>query len=178
MRRVVFLIAFAVACGDDPDSLSGSRTSGQSGTGSGDDTSDSGVVDPSAPPGTPPPPAGPATAAKICVDTINAYRKQAGLPAYTEWTEIETCSDGEAKSDGNSNTPHGAFPKCGENAQNECPGWQGPPETMIKQCLGSMWAQGAGEGHHDNMASKQWTKVACGFYTLPGGGVWSVQNFR
>ncbi len=169
----IFAIALVASCGDDPGSLNGGRTSAGS-TGSSGSSGSSGD-DGTEPP---PPPPGATTAASICVDTINGFRKQAGLPAYTEWTEIESCSDSEAKSDGTSNSPHGAFPKCGEFAQNECPGWSGPPETMIKQCLQSMWAQGAGEGHHDNMASTQWKKVACGFYTVPGGGVWSVQNFR
>jgi hypothetical protein len=49
---------------------------------------------------------------------------------------------------------------------------------MIPQCLDLMWDQGPGEGHHDNMASPRFTKVACGFHTLPDGSVWSVQNFR
>lgn len=164
------MIALAISCGDDPNSLNGNGTRSSSGS-SGDGSS-------SGDPPAPPPPAGAATPAKICVDTINGYRKQQGLPAFTEWTEIEACSDSEAKSDGTTNTAHGAFPKCGEFAQNECPGNPGPPETMIKQCLGLMWAQPANEGHHANMASTQWTKVACGFYTVPGGGVWSVQNFR
>jgi hypothetical protein len=155
---LVVVCAVIVACGDDGNSLNGNGSSASSGND--------------------PPPAGATTAAAICVDTINAYRKQSGLPAFNEWSDVETCSDGEAKSDGSTQTAHGAFPKCGENAQNECPGWPGPPEKMIKQCLDAMWAQGPGEGHHDNMASHTWTKVACGFYTLPNGSVWSVQNFK
>ena len=31
-------------------------------------------------------------------------------------------------------------------------------------------------GHHINMASTRFTRVACGFYTTPDGSVWSVQN--
>jgi hypothetical protein len=91
---------------------------------------------------------------------------------------IEPCSDGEAKSDGMSGAAHGAFPSCGENAQNECPGWPGPPADGVTKCLDYMWSLGPGEGHHDNMASPTWTKAACGFYTLPNGSFWSVQNFK
>ncbi len=67
---------------------------------------------------------------------------------------------------------------CGEFAQNECPGWPGPPGTMIPQCLSAMWMEGPGGGHYDNMSSKQYTQVSCGFYTLPDGKVWAVQNFK
>ena len=54
---------------------------------------------------------------------------------------------------------------------------------MIPQCLAMMWAEGPGSdfsahGHYINMSSTQYTKVACGFYTLQDGSVWAVQDFR
>lgn len=121
---------------------------------------------------------GGSTAAEICVATINEYRKTKGLAPYARWTEAESCADGQAKSDGDRNAAHGAFGKCQEQGQNECPGWQGPPDTMIPKCLEAMWAEGPGGGHHDAMASTRFTKVACGFATTSKGSVWSVQNFR
>lgn len=117
-------------------------------------------------------------AAQVCVDTINQYRQTLSLPALARWTAAETCSDGEAASDGQTSRPHGAFGSCGEKAQNECPGWPGAPAQMIPGCLSAMWSEGPGGGHHDNMASAQWKQVSCGFATLPNGGVWAVQNFR
>jgi len=117
------------------------------------------------------------TAAEICVSTINAYRKTKGLPAYARWTEAETCSDGQALSDGQTKKPHGAFGKCQEMGQNECPGWPGTPDKMIPDCLKAMWAEGPGGGHYDAMASTRFTKVACGFAN-GSGGIWAVQNFR
>ncbi len=171
-RAVVFVVALALSCGDDSNSLNGG-SGGTSGS-SGDTSSSGGSSGSSGSSGT----GTPTGLGKTCADTINAYRKQQGLPAYQEWTDIETCSDSEAKSDGTTGTAHGAFPKCGEFAQNECPGWPGPTDTGIVKCLDTMWALGPGEGHHDNMASTQWTKVACGFYTKPDGSFWSVQNFH
>jgi hypothetical protein len=73
---------------------------------------------------------------------------------------------------------HGAFGSCGENAQNECPGWPGPADQMIGSCLDAMWGEGPGGGHYDNMASTDRTEAACGFFTLANGEVWSVQNFH
>jgi hypothetical protein len=118
-----------------------------------------------------------------CVAAINADRATLNLPAYTEWTAEETCADGQAQSDSASMMAHGAFGKCGESAQDECPGWAGPPDTMITQCLAMMWAEGPGSdfsthGHYINMSSTSYAMVSCGFYTLPNGSVWAVQDFK
>ena len=126
---------------------------------------------------------GDGTAEQLCVDTINSYRAQLGLPPYQRWSAEESCADGQAQSDSQSGTAHGAFGQCTENAQNECPGWPGPPSQMITQCLAMMWAEGPGtdfskHGHYINMSSTQYTKVACGFYTLSDGSVWAVQDFQ
>jgi hypothetical protein len=162
--------ACASACGSD--SSSGSPPPGQvtTGGGNGNGSGSSGGSDP----GT----GGDGSAEQACVDSINMYRQMLGAPAYTRWNAEESCADGEAKSDGSSGAAHGAFGMCMEFAQNECPGWPGPAGTMITKCLGAMWMEGPGGGHHDTMASKQFTQVACGFYTKADGSVWAVQNFR
>jgi uncharacterized protein YkwD len=130
----------------------------------------------SAPPATPPPAA--SGAEQTCVDAINKYRATLSLPPLARWTSAETCADGQAKSDGSTNTAHGAFTKCGEYAQNECPGWPGAPQAMIGGCLQMMWNEGPGGGHYENMAGKGWTQVSCGFATAANGSVWAVQDFR
>ncbi|WP_437632370.1 CAP domain-containing protein [Sorangium sp. So ce854] len=126
---------------------------------------------------------GATSAAQLCVDTINQHRATLGLPPLRRWTAAEACSDEESESDGNTNTPHGAFGACNEMAQNECPGWPGPAESMIVSCLQVMWDEGPGEdfnkhGHYLNMSNTAFTEVACGFHTFPDGSVWAVQNFR
>lgn len=78
---------------------------------------------------------------------------------------------------------HSAFGQCGEFAQNECPGWPGPPGSMIGNCLQMMWNEGPGafnqgHGHYINMSSTQYTKVACGFHVLANGKVWATQDFQ
>ena len=174
------LAAFAcivtAACGDDPNTEKpgGTGSSGSSGSGSmtGDMTTDPGTGGDMT--GT----TSDGSAEQTCVDTINMYRAKVGAPAYTRWTSEESCADGEAKSDSSSGAAHGAFGSCKEFAQNECPGWPGPAGSMIPQCLAAMWAEGPGGGHYENMKSKQYTQVSCGFYTLPNGKVWAVQNFK
>jgi len=126
--------------------------------------------------------AGPATAgaagfAQTCVDEINRYRATKGLPAFQRWTEGESCADTQSQKDGQSGRAHGAFGSCKEMGQNECPGWDGAPETMIKGCLKMMWDEGPGGGHYEAMASKRYTSVACG-QSAGRGGTWSVQNFK
>jgi hypothetical protein len=159
-----------VSCGDDADSLTGAgspRRGSSSSSGAGASSSSGEVVTGS---GT--------SANELCWSTINEYRKRAGLEPYERWTDAESCSDGEAASDAQTKRAHGAFPRCGEFAQNECPGTPGPPEEGIPSCLAMMWDEGPGGGHHDNMASTKYTKAACGVFVTASGSIWSVQNFR
>ncbi len=122
-------------------------------------------------------------AAEHCVAVINMYRATLDLAPLERWTDAEECSNGEAESDAMTNTPHGAFGTCGEWAQNECPGWPGPPEQLLDGCLAAMWAEGPGEdfqqhGHYINMSNPSYTRVACGFHQTGQGDYWAVQNFQ
>ena len=121
-------------------------------------------------------------ATQLCVDTINMYRATLGLPPLARWTDAEDCADSQCVSDGNSGVAHGAFGMCGEFAQNECPGWPGPPESMITDCLAQMWAEGPGDdfpthGHYINMSNPSYTQVTCGFAEV-NGEIWAVQDFK
>ena len=116
--------------------------------------------------------------AQACVDGINAYRRSVGSPPLMRWSVAESCATSESQSDSGSGSAHGAFGRCGEMAQDECPGWNGPPGAMIGDCLKMMWAEGPGGGHYENMKNPSYQWVACGFYTLPDGSVWAVQDFK
>jgi hypothetical protein len=151
--------------GDDDDGGGGGGSSTGAGPGAGPGSGSTGSGSSGGP-------------AQLCVDLINQYRATLGLTPYARWTEAEACADGEAQSDGETGQAHGAFPACGENAQNECPGWPGPPEEMIGGCLQMMWDEGPGGGHYDTMSSTNYTEVACGFHTFSDGSVWAVQDFR
>ncbi len=122
-------------------------------------------------------------AEQLCVDTINKYRATLNLPALQRWSANESCAASQGLADSKSGVPHSAFGKCGEWAQNECPGWPGPGETMITGCLQMMWNEGPGQdfskhGHYINMSSSQYTMVACGFATAADGSIWGVQDFK
>jgi hypothetical protein len=178
---LVLPLAVVVACssgstvsgsghgGSSSSGGSGSSGSGGSGSGGGGSSSSGGSGD--------------SSPEQLCVDTINQYRATLNLPAYARWSAEESCADGQALSDSASGTAHGAFGTCGEVAQDECPGWPGPPSSMITGCLQQMWAEGPGpfdqgHGHYDNMSNSSYTQVACGFYILPDGSVWATQDFK
>jgi hypothetical protein len=119
-----------------------------------------------------------------CVQIINQYRATLSppSPALKEASAAEEqCVDGQAKADYEANTAHSAFGKCHEFAQDECPGWPGPPASLDKDCLKSMWQEGpppAGQDNHWlNMSNAGYTKVACGFYEDPKGTYWAAQDF-
>jgi hypothetical protein len=162
---ILICFLFLINCSDSGDSNSGSYGDTDSDTDADSDSDD--VL----------------TSYRIqCVERINGFRATLGLTPYARWTEQEACTDEEARQDSLSQTPHGAFGQCGENAQNECPGWGSLPET-IQGCLQGMWDEGPGEdfsrhGHYINMSSTNYSRVACGFHTTEGGEVWAIQNFH
>jgi len=130
-----------------------------------------------------------------CVDRVNQFRVGCWcMPALERWTEGEDCANQHAEYDSDPQRgPHAGFNEgiCenGGNAQNECPGW-GSETQVIEGCLQMMYDEGpppseqcSGQcytehGHFINMTNDNYTRVACGFYTTPGGDVWAVQNFR
>ncbi|HEX7489581.1 MAG TPA: CAP domain-containing protein [Anaeromyxobacteraceae bacterium] len=124
---------------------------------------------------------GSGASSQACVDHVNALRATKNLPPLRRWSAAEECSGSEAKSDSESGKAHGAFGRCGEHAQCECPGWgslTGPGLSVVPGCLDAMWAEGPGGGHYDIMTSKDYAEVSCGFYTTPAGAVWAVQDYR
>jgi len=125
-----------------------------------------------------------AAARAQCVQIINQDRASLS-PASPPLTEAsasdEACVDGQAKADYAAMSAHSAFTQCKESAQDECPGWPGPPSAIDTGCLAQMWAEGpppAGQDNHWlNMSNPQYTRVACGFYQTPAGDWWATQDF-
>jgi hypothetical protein len=116
-----------------------------------------------------------------CVQRTNEYRASVGVGGVARRADREACADGAARNDGAQGTAHGAFGRCQEGAQNECPGWPGSIDQVVDKCLAQMFAEGpgpfAGHGHYLNMTAAGYTGVACGFATAADGKLWIVQNF-
>ncbi len=137
-------------------------------------------VPPVIPPSTPPA-AGDAFAAsrQSCVDRINAYRARVGAAPVARDPASEPCADSESRDDARSNRAHGTFGRCSERAQNACPNYPGrSTEEVLNKCLQQMFDEGPGGGHYDNMTNPKYTRAYCGFESLGGGRIWTVQNFR
>ncbi len=136
---------------------------------------------PTQPPPFPAPPSSDpfANARQSCVDRINAYRARSRLPALARDGASEPCADEESRLDARSNRAHGSFGKCGERAQNACPNYPGASvEDVLTKCLQQMFEEGPGGGHYDNMMNQKYTRAFCGFESMAGGRIWTVQNFR
>lgn len=119
-----------------------------------------------------------AAAREFCAQRINQYRASIGRQPLQRVPSAEACVDQQTQSDAQTGTAHGAFATCNEFAQNECPGWPGPLSNVLPQCLESMWNEGPGGGHYENMASAQYRYVACGFTQTANGSWWIIQDFR
>jgi hypothetical protein len=194
---VCLLVAAVAACGADPDPPAHRAQASAPGGASPAASADAGAPSASPPPRGPDggdlsdaanaadaPSADELTAARaLCVQTINQYRATLSLPPYAAWDDVDTCADGEAKSDSISGTPHSAFGTCAEHAQNECPQWPHGPGALVTPCLRDMWNEGPGSdfeahGHYINMSSTKYTKVSCGFAKAADGRWWATQDFR
>lgn len=120
-------------------------------------------------------------ARQACVDRINAYRATEGKPPYERWLEGEACADEQARIDAQQNEGHASFGRCDERAQNTCLRRR-DLDSIVGDCLQTMWDEGPGSfpehGHYLNMASTQYSRVACGFFELEDGRVWANQNFH
>jgi hypothetical protein len=116
--------------------------------------------------------------AQLCVDEINRHRATLGLRPLERARDRESCADKQIRDDASSGKWHGSFGSCNESLQNECNSSPTPKDQFIKGCLQGMWNEGPGGGHYEAMKNPSVTKVWCGFYTEPSGGVWSVQDFR
>jgi hypothetical protein len=170
--RIFACVALAAGCSgtaadDDDDAATGS--SGSSNGAGGKSSDAGGVMDEYG------------DARHRCVDRTNALRATQGLPPIPRLASAESCVDGQAKSDSETGKAHGAFDACLNvvkwkgAAQNECPGYASV-EAALGSCLDSMWAEGPGGGHYENMVGNS-THTACGFYTTPQGKVWMIQDF-
>lgn len=121
-----------------------------------------------------------------CVDVINPYRAKVGAPALTRSSALEAFAAEGALSDSKTGEAHGHFMATSGGdvafAENEIPGWPladyGSLRVVIDQGLQMMWDEGPGGGHHDNMASREYTQVGCGSHVTASGDVWVVQDFR
>ena len=120
-----------------------------------------------------------AAARDRCVQLTNMYRARVGAPPVARDPATEGCVDRQAAADARRSAAHANFGQCNEFAQNTCPNYPGATvDEVMTRCFEQMFAEGPGGGHYDNMTSRRYTQVFCGFADLGGGTFWVNQDFR
>lgn len=123
---------------------------------------------------------------KLCLDTINAYRAQAGVPAVAWSKSLEAFADQGARYDAERNVAHGHFSAFSKNAvpadaENAIPGWPiksyKTVAAVVAEGAKMMWAEGPNGGHYENIKGSH-TQVGCGIYVTPAGAVWVIHDFK
>ncbi|MBS2018266.1 MAG: CAP domain-containing protein [Deltaproteobacteria bacterium] len=115
---------------------------------------------------------------QTCLQQINAIRTKQGVPALTRAADREACVDGQAEKEakmGPGGTPHGARGACGEgHAQSHADGDGYLPSEyaeLVTDSVNGWFTEGPGTyGHYEMLLNPSFTRAACGFYVLQGGG--------
>lgn len=128
--------------------------------------------------------------AQHCVDTINMYRSQAGVPPMKYDAKLSMFSTSASQALANGGAAHQYFIDASNNgtlfsagfcngaAENQAPGWpiQGGENATIDDVLATMMAEGPGGGHHDNIVSTTWGIVGVGL-VVQSNGLWFTNDF-
>jgi len=131
-----------------------------------------------------PAPAAQGSDVTFCVDEINRYRKRAGRRPLRRSAELERYAAAGAKHDVRVRRAHDHFARVpmpgplSAAAENEIPWWplQGTVRDVIRAGIASMWNEGRGGGHYENLVG-HFDEVGCGLH-VGRGEVTIVQDFR
>jgi uncharacterized protein YkwD len=128
---------------------------------------------------------------KHCLQTLNQYRAQNGVPALALDGQLSAFSMTAASMLQSTGQPHGYFISeinsgdvwkrgfCGAAGENEAPGWptNGDEDGAIDAILQSMMNEGPGGGHYDNIVSRNFTRVGVGLVLDGKGALWFANDF-
>ncbi len=102
---------------------------------------------------------------QLCVNEIDAYRKQKGRSPLARAVGKESCARDQARDDSLINIAHDSAYRCGESAQNMCLNYYNDdPYRQVKLCVKQMFDEGAGGAHYNNMMDGMYHSIACGIY--------------
>ena len=120
----------------------------------------------------------------FCVEEVNRYRASVGAAALTRSSRIDQFSTDAAQVDGEAHEAHAYFYRTsGGNgtarAENMIPWWKasqyGSVRAIVKKGLATMWAQGPGGAHYENMKGN-YSEMGCGIF-ISNGEVTVSQDF-
>jgi uncharacterized protein YkwD len=133
----------------------------------------------------PEPPSPPASTLEtdlvFCVAETNRYRAKLGVPPLARSTDLEAIAAAGARQDGLAHQAHQHYKSANLAtkgiAENELPWWPGSSaRSVIERGLASMWAEGPGGGHYENIRGP-YSQLGCGVF-VNGNEITVVQNFR
>jgi len=118
-----------------------------------------------------------------CVNRLNAYRSQLGLPAFTRAKDKEACADTQAKNDAAHGQDHWSYlnlsPTCVldpvYDRQAACSSWPGTPVAAAVDCVDANWK--TTDDHHKYIVASYYKRVACGFHVINASTVWININY-
>ena len=108
----------------------------------------------------------------FCVEEVNRYRASVGVAPLTRSGRIDEFSSDAAHVDGEAHQAHTYFLMTnGGNgtarAENVIPWWKasqyGSVRTIVKKGLATMWAEGPGGSHYENMKGN-YSQMGCGIF--------------
>ena len=125
-------------------------------------------------------------AVQLCFDTINDYRRGAGLPPYARWPQGEQCAAREAAVYASGQAPSPQQDSCLANqayGESYCASSAGTFGSTIKGCLQRGWNEGPGtdynaHGDYLYMSSTSYHTAACGVARGADGVAHTVQIYK
>ena len=127
---------------------------------------------------------------QFCLDENNRYRAMVNAPPLIRSSTIEAFAAIGARYDYEARTAHKHFkdsmgiPGARAAAENEIPGFSGwnlarmkTIHAVIQQGLQSMWNEGPGGGHYENMKNPVYKQLGCGIYVAPNQDVTVTMDF-
>jgi uncharacterized protein YkwD len=117
----------------------------------------------------------------FCVTETNRYRAMIGLSPFTRSGALEAYAAAGARQDALAHKPHLHYKSANLAAkgiaENELPWWPGPSvRSVIEKGLATMWAEGPGGGHYENIRGP-YSQLGCGVF-VNGNEITVVQDFQ
>jgi hypothetical protein len=122
----------------------------------------------------------------FCLQLINGYRASINVAPLARDPALEAFAAEAARIDSESHLPHGHWLATSGGdvsyAENEIPLWPlsryGSVQRIMELGTETMWGEGPGGGHYENIAGDYWTHAGCGVWLTSDGRVTVTQEFR
>lgn len=121
-----------------------------------------------------------------CLDQLNRYRAQSGAPPLVLDAQLDDFAQAGSDELSRDHMPHQHFLGAAQNGtliaqaenQGSPTGWPTAPEDQqIDQVLDTMFGEGPGGGHHDNIVNPNYKRVGVGLVEDANGQLYFTNDF-